>query len=56
VGEDGRVSVRKVAIYRDFGTSAELRDGLSGGERLVISPPAELSDGGKIKVSGEKTS
>ena len=34
-----------MTIYRDFGTTAELRDGLAGGESLVLSPPAELADG-----------
>lgn len=51
VGADGTVQFRKVTIYRDFGTSAELRDGLQGGETLVLSPPTELADGNKVQIA-----
>ena len=51
VGQDGTVQFRKVTIYRDFGTSAELRDGLQGGETLVLSPPTELADGNKVQIA-----
>jgi len=51
VGPDSTVRFRKVNIYRDFGTSAELRDGLDGGETLVLSPPTELTDGSKVKLA-----
>jgi RND family efflux transporter MFP subunit len=51
VQPDNTVHFRKVTVYRDFGTSAELRDGLDGGETLVLSPPAELADGSQIRVS-----
>jgi RND family efflux transporter MFP subunit len=50
VDPEGIVHLQKVTIYRDFGTSAELRDGLAGGESLVLSPPAELADGSKVRV------
>jgi len=50
VQPDNTVKFQKVSIFRDFGTSAELHDGLQGGERLVLSPPAELTDGGKVQV------
>jgi hypothetical protein len=39
------------SLYRDFGTTAELRDGLHGQENLVISPPAELVEGSRVKVA-----
>jgi HlyD family secretion protein len=48
---DGTIHFQKVAIYRDFGTTAELRDGLQGGENLVLSPPTDLAEGSKIKVT-----
>ncbi|WP_428538797.1 efflux RND transporter periplasmic adaptor subunit [Rhodopila sp.] len=50
VGADSRVHLQKVTIYRDFGTTAELRDGLQGGENLILSPPAELADNAKVDV------
>jgi len=51
VAADGTVKFRRVSVYRDFGTSAELRDGLQGNETLVLSPPTELVDGSKVQVS-----
>ncbi|MEA2739388.1 MAG: hypothetical protein QOH05_2695 [Acetobacteraceae bacterium] len=51
VDAESTVRFQKVTIYRDFGTTAELRDGLQGGENLVMSPPAELGDGSKVRVA-----
>jgi HlyD family secretion protein len=53
VDSEGTVHLQKVTIYRDFGTSAELRDGLAGGESLILSPPAELADGSKVRVDNQ---
>lgn len=50
VQPDNTIRFRQVSIYRDFGTSAELRDGLQGGETLVLQPPTELKDGDKVQV------
>ncbi len=49
-GED-RAHYHKIAIYRDFGTTAELREGLAGDETLVLSPPPNLAEGDKVKVA-----
>ena len=54
VQPDQTVSIRKVSIRRDRGTEAELQDGLKGDETLVLSPPTDLADGGKIKVDDGK--
>jgi RND family efflux transporter MFP subunit len=51
VQPDSTIKFRKVSVYRDFGTSAELRDGLQGGETLVLSPPTELADASKVQVT-----
>ena len=51
VGADNSVRFQKVTIYRDFGTTAELRDGLQGGENLVLSPPTDLAEGAKVQVA-----
>jgi RND family efflux transporter MFP subunit len=45
------VKMRDVAIYRDFGTSVELRSGLDGDERVAVSPPANLEDGSAVEVA-----
>jgi HlyD family secretion protein len=49
VEPDNTIRFQKVTVYRDFGTSAELRDGLQGGETLVLSPPADLANGSKVQ-------
>ena len=36
VVQDGRVHAKPINIDRDFGTTADLREGLSGGEELVV--------------------
>jgi HlyD family secretion protein len=51
VDGDSTIRFQKVSIYRDFGTTAELRDGLAGGESLVLSPPTELAEGSKVHVA-----
>jgi RND family efflux transporter MFP subunit len=51
VDAESRVRFQKVTIYRDFGTTAELRDGLQGGESLVLSPPTDLAEGSKVRVT-----
>lgn len=51
VDSGSKVRFRKVSIYRDFGTTAELRDGLDGGETLILSPPTQLADGDPVHVA-----
>jgi len=51
VQPDNTIRFQKVSVYRDFGTTAELHDGLQGGENLVMSPPTELADGSKVRVT-----
>ena len=50
VQPDNTLKAAPIEIYRDFGTSVELRAGLSGGETLVVNPPADLSNGSKVQV------
>ena len=52
--EDGHAHMRKVVIEHDLGTVAELSDGLAGGERVIVSPPADLVDGQKVNVPPEQ--
>lgn len=50
VRDDSTLAFQDVTIYRDFGTSVELRGGLNGGERVALSPPAGLDQGAKVKL------
>jgi len=49
--KDDQAKLRKVTIYRDFGETIELRDGLQGGEQIALEPPADLADGARVKVA-----
>ena len=51
VDDAGRVHLVPVNIYRDFGTTVELRDGLKGGERVALTPPADIAEGQQVKVA-----
>lgn len=51
VQPNATVKLEPVTIARDLGDRLELRDGLSGGESLVLSPPVELQDGARIVVA-----
>ncbi len=50
VSSEQQVRMMPITIYRDFGEKAEVREGLKGGESLVVNPPADLHDGEKVHV------
>ena len=54
--EEGRVHLRNVHMYRDYGTTVELRDGLQGGERVVLTAPADIVEGQRVNVAAPEES
>ncbi len=54
-GQDGsrRVRMRPVTIFRQTGSTLELRTGLDGGEQVVVGPPASLRDGDAVALRAE---
>jgi len=48
VGGDGIAHYLGVQLGRDFGQSVEIISGLTGKERLVVSPPDGLKDGDRV--------
>lgn len=48
VVRDGRVERRAVTISQTSGEESIIAAGLSGGEKIVVNPPAGLADGAKI--------
>ena len=48
--QDDEVHMATISIYRDFGKTVELNDGLTGGEQVVLNPPTELTEHSKVKV------
>jgi hypothetical protein len=45
VVEYGVARLRKIDIWRDFGTEVELLNGLRVGDQVILEPPADLTDG-----------
>jgi HlyD family secretion protein len=54
INENKSVHLQSVTVYRDFGATIELSDGLRGGENIVLSPPTSLQEGGKVRVTSEQ--
>jgi RND family efflux transporter MFP subunit len=52
VVEGERVAGRAVAPGPARGDQVEIRSGLTGGERVVLAPPAGLKDGARVRVRG----
>src|ERR1700742_2718992 len=50
VVENGVAHSRKVTEIRDLGTEVEVSDGVKQGDQVVLSPPIDLEDGGKIQI------
>ena len=46
---DGRAVMRAVKTWSGGGQGVTVEDGLIGGEDLIVSPPADLKDGDKVK-------
>ena len=51
VSEDGKVELRKIEIDVDNGASVDVKSGLRDGDRIILSPPANISDGMKVTVA-----
>jgi RND family efflux transporter MFP subunit len=50
VVEDGVVHLRKITVARDFGTQVEVRDGVQAGDRVVLNPTVDLTDGRHVET------
>jgi HlyD family secretion protein len=50
VDDAGRVHMHNVSVYRDYGATLELREGLQGGERVALTLPADVTEGQQIKA------
>lgn len=48
--EDGVARLRKIAIANDYGSEVEIGDGLREGDNVILQPPVNLQDGGKVQV------
>jgi hypothetical protein len=49
------VSSAKITEIRDLGTEVEVSDGVKKGDQVVLSPPVDLEEGGKVQVRATAT-
>jgi RND family efflux transporter MFP subunit len=54
VFRDGRVERRAVAVGGTVGDEVEVLSGLRSGDRVVLAPPADLSDGSRVRSRDER--
>jgi multidrug efflux pump subunit AcrA (membrane-fusion protein) len=48
--EGGVVHIRKISVARDLGTEVEVRDGLSAGDRVILNPSVDLTEGSRVQA------
>jgi multidrug efflux pump subunit AcrA (membrane-fusion protein) len=48
---DGRVERRTVTLGRTIGGNREVLTGVRDGERVVLSPPASLDHGARVRLA-----
>lgn len=51
VVENGVARLHKITITNDYGTEVELGDGVKAGDKVVLQPPVNLENGGKIQIA-----
>lgn len=54
VFNDGRAAVQFVAVGSEFGDRVEIKQGLAGGETVIIHGAENLTDGSRVKVKTGK--
>ena len=54
VGPDQTLHFRKVTPGRDYGSAIELLAGVNPGDRAVLNPTDELTEGMKVEVRADK--
>lgn len=54
VTDKNRIVLKPVSEGRDFGTSVEIVNGLTRGDRVVLNPPASLNQGDVVKIARPK--
>jgi RND family efflux transporter MFP subunit len=54
--EDGTAHIRKVSVTRDLGTQVEIGSGVKAGDQVVLNPPVNLAEGGKVQARSAEAS
>jgi RND family efflux transporter MFP subunit len=53
VVDNGVAHLHKIAISTDYGTEVEVNEGVKDGEQVILQPPVNLADGGKVQIIQE---
>jgi RND family efflux transporter MFP subunit len=53
VVNNGEAEIRKVRVTHDLGTRVEVDSGIKVGDQVILNPPVNLADGGKVQVRTE---
>ncbi|MBV9656647.1 MAG: efflux RND transporter periplasmic adaptor subunit [Verrucomicrobia bacterium] len=56
VDEAKKIAFKNVALGRDFGTTQEVLNGLTGNEQLIVNPTDDLQDGAAVKIEDKRES
>lgn len=54
VGDDNKITLKKVTIHRDYGNQVELDSGVTAGEKIIINPLDSLEDGQEVHIQEKK--
>ena len=52
-GDGKHAEMREVQVGRAIGADRQVTSGLAAGDSVVLDPPAELQDGGRIETQAE---
>jgi RND family efflux transporter MFP subunit len=52
VGDDDKVTLKKISLGRNLGVQVEVTDGLMPSDRIVDSPPDSLGSGDIVRIAG----
>ena len=50
VVEDGVAHIRHITSVRDLGTAVEVSAGVDEGDKVILNPQVDLTDGHKVKI------
>jgi RND family efflux transporter MFP subunit len=53
VFNNGKSEIRKVRVTRDLGTRVDVDTGVKPGDRVILNPPVNLTDGSKVRLAAQ---
>jgi hypothetical protein len=51
VDANGKVEIRKIVVYEDFGDRLEISNGLSVSDQVILNPADSLASGAMVKIA-----